>query len=91
VTPCSFIEASICFVAKYCLNLQDLKYVNNKKVSVICGIFWAYSLIMRIEAICSSETSVNFYKFIQPEDRSSLVFLPVHRNCAFEDVSKFQN
>jgi hypothetical protein len=46
---------------------------------------------MKMEAVSSSETFVNFYMLIQPEDPSSLVFLPVHRNWTFEDVSKPRN
>jgi hypothetical protein len=46
---------------------------------------WAYSLTLKMEAICSSRTSVDFYRTIWcyiPKDKSSSFFHMNMKTCA---------
>jgi hypothetical protein len=52
VTLCSPVESHLHFGGKYSLHLQGRQLT-------ACS---AYSLIWKVEAVCSSEMSVNFYQ-----------------------------
>jgi hypothetical protein len=69
VTPCTAVEIYHTFGGTYCLHLHSLRVniasINEEAVSrasFLLIIFLTHSSILKMEAVCSSETSANFYR-----------------------------
>jgi hypothetical protein len=66
VVPCNLLQVYLCFEETYCLHLHGRRVSRaskqSKNVLVACT---AYSSTPKLEAVRSSETSVNFYLTIR--------------------------
>jgi hypothetical protein len=68
VAQCSLVEIYRRFGGMYCFHLQSEELneqVNNKQTSSSCSLLSAFSAhfpVLQMEAVRSSDTSVNFYE-----------------------------